>query len=355
MTLLFFDGFENADTVQKPEWDTAASFSVVSGRNGNAAAFSANVVKTLTLPTPAATLTCGMAVNPRPSGTGVVFGVTGVAAIALSLRASGSASDNLTINYDSTGHLVVRLGAGNGTVIATGSYALPLSTWTHLQVRATLSAVAANGYLEVRINGSTAPDILLTGVATSTVTGAVASMRVSNISTSNAQLHWYDDLWVCDAVDATATQGRPNNGFLGDLKVVSLLPTGAGASTQWTPNTAVANYTTVDEATPNTTDYVSASTAALRDLYDVADLPTTTPIAQVLAVRAGLYAQKSDAGAASVRALIRQGNGTVNQGPVVGLGTTFGPAYGSMLAAKADGTVWSVADVNAAQVGAESA
>lgn len=349
MTLLFFDGFENPDTMAKPEWDTANSWLSQTGRNtgGNAASLNANLIKSLTLPSSAATMFMGIAVQVRSSA---VFGVSGVVS-CISFRTA--AADNMSLTFDVNGRLQVRSGAANGTILATGTTAFPLNTWVQLQVKAILSTT--NGTVEIRINGSTTPEILLTGVATANATGAVATIRLGNAITTAASAIWFDDMWVCDGVDATATQGRANNDFLGDLKVAMLLPSGAGASTQWTPNTAVANYTTVDEATPNTSDYVSASAAGLRDLYDVADLPTTSPIAQVLGVRAGLYAQKSDVGAASVRTLIRQGNGTVNQGSAIGLGTTFGPVYGPLMATKADGTVWSVADVNAVQVGADSA
>jgi hypothetical protein len=37
--------------------------------------------------------------------------------------------------------------------------------------------------------------------------------------------------------------------------------------TQWTPNTAVANWTTVDETPPSATDYNSDATAGHQDLY----------------------------------------------------------------------------------------
>lgn len=340
MTLLFFDGFESADLVQKPEWDTASSWSAQVGRSAGAAAPATNTIKTLTLPTAAAVCYLGVAFrmnNNSPLGNSAPGW----------MMFRTAAADVCSITLDATGHLQVRSGGAGGTVVATGTMTFAPLIWHQLQIRLVLNTTA--GSIQIRVNGATTPDINFTG-ALSTATGSVAAVRLGAASSTSTSM-WYDDLYVCDAVDATATQGRPNNDFLGDLKVSQLVPSGAGDSTQWTPNTAVANWTTVDESPPNQTDYVSSSVSGQRDLYAMADLPNG---GTVYGVRLGLYAQKSDVGASSVKPVLKEGvSGTVTSQTAIALGVSWASLWGTMLAVKAAGTAWSVADVNALQAGVE--
>jgi hypothetical protein len=191
-----------------------------------------------------------------------------------------------------------------------------------------------------------------------TLTGVVTSSTISNVArirwvSTGGQSSTVDDLYLCDIVDATATQGRANNDFLGDLRVATLFPTSAGDTTGWTPSTG-ANWTDVDETPPNQTDFVSsvATASGTRDLYNLTDLTGT--ITAVYALRVGLYATKTDAGAATIKPVTKElTSGTVTADPAQGLAVAYGALYGALRAVKAAGTVWSAADVNGLQAGVE--
>lgn len=343
MTLLFMDGLDSANLLPKPEWDTAFAFNPTTGRRGdaNGAATIANSgqLKVLTLPSAAATCIIGFAIF-LPSSSDA-FGHSGAALARFKIGATA----HLVLNINSAGKLTLRLSSSTGTLLATSTGpTIALNTWVHIQAKATIHNTA--GSCEVRQNGVTV--INYTG-QTGTAAGAVTAVDIV-MATSNT-ITW-DDMWVCDAVDATATQGRAFNDFLGDLKVVSLIPTADTATAQWTPSTGTSHAGTVDEVPPNTTDYVSTPTVGNRDLFDVTDLPANTT--GVLAYRVGMYAQKSDVGAMSVKPVVKDPAGTAAQ-TAVALSTSWASGYGPMTTKKTDGSLSTVADMNATQVGIEAA
>ena len=63
-----------------------------------------------------------------------------------------------------------------------------------------------------------------------------------------------------------------------------ILPTATGTYSEWKPNTAVANWTTVDESSCNgATDYVATSTTAKRDSYSISlsSIPNNSVISAI--------------------------------------------------------------------------
>lgn len=347
MTLLFFDGLDNARVQAKPEWDSNPWNQPVSGRDGltNGAATTApSQQKVLTLAGVGAnTLLCGFAFKLNTTS---MFGAVNSGVISCA-KADGTRI--FTVTFDGSGHFLLRSGDQGSTVRATGTYSNPQNIWTHLQVRIVPGTTA--GVAQLYVNGSLTADINYTGIGGAI--GPVTQVIFGNGTSSVSDAVSFDDIWVADEVDATATQGRPNNTLLGDLKVVTLLPTAAGDVTGWTPSTG-ANWAAVDETPVNTSDFVSTSIAGTQDLYTMSDIPANT--VTVFGVRPGHYAQKADAGAAFIKPLLKQGNGTLSTQAVQPL--TYGSwvgVWGVPTFTKADGSVWSPPDINALQAGYEAA
>lgn len=346
MTLLFFDGFQDANAMPKPEWDVTQAFNAtVAGRDGtpsSGAGITANTSKTLTLPSPASICYAGIACQYSISGG---FGGAQATHRILGFVRSGTVECIIMANV--SGMIELRRTNPSGALLATSSGHSPLlaGAWHSYQVKCVLHATA--GTFELRLDGVT---VINYSGTTAGTTGDVTGVSIGQ--TSPGALQW-DDMWVCDGVDATATQGAANNGFLGDLKVSTLVPTAEGDTLQFTPSTGTAHFSLVDENPVNTTDYVSSPTVGQRDLFNVGDLPAaaTSPIA----VRVGIYAQKSDAGAASIKTLIKE-NGTLSSGAVQPLLTTWAGFYGAIRTKKpSNDTPWTVADINGLQVGVEVA
>jgi RES domain-containing protein len=347
MSLLFFDGFDNAALVQKPEWDTSNLWVSRAGRdgstNGGATFVSSTGSRILVLPSPAATCIFGGAFMLTTSGQ---YGSQATNSYFVAFRIG--VNTHLVVSVDAAGRVQLKLSSGSGTVLATATGSpIVLNQWTHLQVKTILHTTA--GSCELRINGQTV--ISYTG-QTATSSGAVAAIAVANMNATNG-VPW-DDVWVCDAVDATATQGRPNNDFLGDLTVTTLLPTAPGAATGWTPS-AGENWTTVNENPPSTAQGVTAAAgvSGTRDLYDASDLPVTA--VGVYALRGGLYASKSDAGTANVKTVLRESGGGITTQTAKTLPTAAGGVFGDTVYLKSNSSLWTPADVNAVQIGQETA
>jgi hypothetical protein len=339
MSLLFFDGFQDSNVVPKPEWLASMSSTPATGRDGTPNSACRGGSPTMTLPTPATTCFVGLArmATSRPDSPVLYFHRSGTL--------------ELVLTQNSGGMLELRRTSVSGTLLATSSGHAPIpltNQWHHFQVKVALRSDGA-GVCEVRLNGVTV--INYTG-QTAGVTGDVTQIQLPSATGGSGDL-LYDDMWVCDGVDGTATQGAPNNSFLGDLKVATMLPTAAGDTTQFTPSTGVTNWSLVDENPANTTDYVSTSVSGNRDLYQFSDLPANA-LAPV-AVRVGLYAQKSDAGVSSIKPVIKE-NGVVTAGATSPLLTTWAGYWGSLRTKKpSNDTPWTVADVNGLQAGVELA
>lgn len=339
MSLLFFDGFQDVVTMPKPEWGSTFN-SQIAGRDGGTNGAARATVISAALPSGAATCIAGAAY--QYSSVGSPSGSNGY---LMGFVRSGTLECCLVIN--TSGMLELRRTNGTGTLMATssGHAALTSNVWRHVQAKVVLHDTA--GSVVVKLDGVT---VINFSGQTAGVAGDVTAFALGAPSAGNLYI---DDLWICDAVDASASQAAANNDFLGDMKVVSLFPTGAGDTTQFTPSTG-SNWAAVDEVPPNTTDYVASATSGQRDLYGLADLPVGT--VSPLGIRVSLYAAKSDAGASALKTVVKESGGTVTTGSSQPLSTSWAAYHGPMRPTRpSDGAAWTVADINALQVGVEVA
>lgn len=258
------------------------------------------------------------------------------------------ATAHLSVNFDLAGHLQLRRGTGAGTVIATSTQIMDISVYRYVEAQATIDD--ATGRCIVKVDGVTWIDF--TGDTRNAGTSVnIDAVKFSGFTSSTPRI---DDLVVMNATDDTAVTGRPDNDFLGDVKVEPLLPSADGAASAWTPSTGTAHAALVDEVPPNSTDYVAATTNALQDLWALADLNAADTA--VLAIRGSYYAQKTDAGAASLKPAIRESSGTVTvESTAIPLSTSYAVVTSPIRKTKPGGGAWSVADVNGLQLGVEKA
>lgn len=239
---------------------------------------------------------------------------------------------------DTTGLLIAWRGT-NATVLGTSAAPLAPNIWHYIEAKFTIHDTA--GVAIVRVNG--VPVINLTSQDTRNAGNASANtIRIGSSTTPTPANLDYDDIYVFD------TTGSSNNDFVGDCRVERIAPSGAGATTAWTPS-AGANYACVDEAPPNAdTDYVSSLTAGQTDTYACGNLVTTS--GTVYAVQATATARKDDAGSRSL-ALVARPGGTDRLGATQGIGDTYG-TYTEIWNTNPDtAAAWTIAAVNASEFG----
>jgi hypothetical protein len=343
MSLIFFDSFETTSTYPKSspgcQWILQGTSST-SSRFGNYA-LGLSSSNNLAIPA-AAKVTVGFAYNLSSFAT---------TAVPISLWGDGGTTQHLTLTIETTGVINLRRGTASGTIIATGSASWPgLSQWRSIQIQATIAD--AGGTCIVKLDNATI--INFTGDTKNGGTNTTIDRISPNVGGSSAPL--LDDLWICDGVDATATQGAPNNDFLGDIGVFPLHPNGNGNYSQLagSDGNSTDNYLLVDESPPNTTDYVASATSGQHDTYTLQDLPSAAQ--SVIAVQPVVIASKSDTGAASIKTMLRETGGTNTTDTAAALSTSWAAYSGAIRGVKpSDGTLWAVSDVNALEAGAEVA
>lgn len=356
MALLFMDSFDayaTADLLEK--WTASAA-----GGTGSAVSIGASsgrrgsqglrwVTGTGTSSATLGYVTRGAAATGATAIMGFAVsmsGPTGAQGITLcEVRDSVTAQVCLRLNPGGT-LSVLRGTQVTGTVLGTSGVALATGTFAYVEWKVLIAN--AGGTVDVWINGASV--LSLTGLDTQN-TGAAQwngvvlghPGGVSSATTSTSQNVDFDDVYVSDG-----SGSAPWNTVLGDCRVDVRMPTGAGATTQWTPS-AGANWQCVDEIPPNDdTDYVAAATTGLTDTYVVQDAPVAG--ATIYGVQFNLNMKKTDAGVCTVAPVTRHA-GVNYSGAALSPGTAY--AYGLQVAATNPGTgvAWVEADFNAAEFG----
>lgn len=246
--------------------------------------------------------------------------------VVLQLRVNGS---NLALPGQLRVYTTAQLG-----ITSTGVPA----PWHFIEMKV-VCGTGTSGSVIVRQNG--VETLNLTGVNTGSASVDKIGLRLGSATNTAGCSHTVDDWYVCDQF------GSINNNFMGDIRVVNLVPTGAGTTTQLTPSTG-ANWDCVNEVPPVTTDYVSSATPGNYDLYAYSDLA----YADIRGVKVTALAVASDAGA--IKGRNRVYSATTSQ---YGADNTLGAtAQGFADIIEKDpntSSQWTTANLNAAQFGWE--
>jgi hypothetical protein len=222
---------------------------------------------------------------------------------------------------------------GNNTLLAESpAVTYRGKQWCYIEIKITFGNP---GSYEVRVNTRT----VMSGTGRTTST---ANNYANWVGWHGPNADWIDDLYICD------NTGTYNNDFLGDIKVITILPNADGSNTGWTPSTGTSHYAVVDESPANDdTDYLYTSTAGATDTENFQDITLTGSIRGILQLAC---IRKDDAGARSAALICRVGT-TDYEGPEVSLGTSYTYLQQIRESNPATGSPWTVADINAAQFG----
>lgn len=330
MTLLFIEGFESGD--HNLRWRSSGAGSTVSDvvcRSGTKGLRVTGSATHIWKDLPASSkLVVGAAISSSLVDSQI--------RACLSLWGDLGATQHLTIGFRGTA-LEVRRGSNGGTLLASYTYTFLPDTFYYVEVSATIHDTA--GRVIVRLNGNPIPVIDFTGDTKNAGTAStIDAIKLENIGGITGR---WDDIYVCDGL------GSVNNDFLGDVRVLPVVPVAPGASTGLT-SSGGANHAAVDEMPYSATDYVAGSSG--KDTYTAADLPAG--IATVHGVQISAVAKKTDAGAMSLRPILRSG-GVDYPGSSVPLNLTDSVVSGVYQVDPATGLPWGVAAVNAMEIGAE--
>jgi len=238
-----------------------------------------------------------------PNGTAfyvqVAVYLSGAQAITI-IGPSGNPIDSNSyqclVKVDATGVLSVATWPGPANIGATPAGTFRFNQWNHLQMKFVISNTV--GEVEIYLNGALVLD--LANQDTLSQSGSPAT--VTSLFFGSSYTQYYDDL-VVNYNDADGI----NDGYLGDVRVVCLLPqtdaVAAGSNADFTPSTGTDHGALVDEATPNDdTDYVSSSTLNHVDSWEFPALGYT---GDIKGVQMSLRAKKSDSGTRAIAAVTK--------------------------------------------------
>ncbi len=276
MAILWFDGFDqygtssvSGSTILSRNYTVSSpgTASLVAGRFGVGYAVNPgiwiNTLKKVTTNTDA-TLTVGIALKWIDPESDWAF-----------LTIYDGASEACSIWLNATGKLALRVGS---TEYDSSIFTVTLNTWYYFEFKIHCTS-ASNFDYELRMGGNT----LFSG--SNTHKGGTHTY-VDTVSIMSA--NWKGSMVIDDYY---ITNGA--TGFLGNIRVQTLYPTGDTATVQWTPSTGTTHYNLVDENPANDdTDYIGDSVSGHVDLFDVGD-STYSPT--ILAVMEGVDCKDSAA------------------------------------------------------------
>jgi len=352
MSLVFCDGFDDGLTIQKWNAGFGGGCSTVSGgRTGNRLRAVDNngfIKHKVDAADEHATMTVGCALNQD----------------TWAFNNSNSTSGQITLTSDSaaTLHITVLLtgsttspvinvyrGGTNGTLLSSVAVSNWINAqWYYLEASAVLSDTV--GSVVVKLNGTTINNI----TSVDTKNGGTKTVFDSFVlqaahANGNGDSIYFDDVYMTNGA------GSVNTGFLGDIAVETLYPSGDGSASQFTGSdgNSTNNYALVNEAgAPNTTTYTQDATVGQRDLYAYTDLIRTR--GTVYRIQINCYVQASDNGAVSAKNVVKSG-ATVVSGAAAPVVTTYVPVLSLQETDPNTATAWTIAGVNAAEIGVEVA
>lgn len=261
------------------------------------------------------------------------------------------AGAEVTFVFRREGTMEVRRGDSNGTLLAQPSAVLvPTGRWDYIETK--IKIAQSGGYINVWANGTQIVSYTGDTQSSTEASPALQTIFLKGPNTANAGNCMYDDFYLLDHIDATATMGRPFNDVLGQPRIEPLLPNGNGASSDFvgSDGNSVDNYLLVDESPPSATDYVESTTVGHRDLYEFAN---PTLVGNVLAVEVNAFAASPDGGTNPLKSVRRSSGGTVAVGPGAVPASTFRQVSDGASGKDPDGNIWTTAAVAAAQFGIE--
>ena len=295
ITTLFLDGFDHyvtADITRKWTTVSGASDVIIDTSVTRSGAHALRVLNgwtrfvTRTLPSALRTLVVGFAYRPEGSGTDSLSSVAPLGP----LRIMSGSSGQLALRLRASNQLALIRGNQNGTILATSNTALASGTWYYLELRVYIDST--NGEYELRINGVT--EFLGSGANTQTLTDN--SANVIALYGADSGHSYFDDLYLRGAA------GLEAGGFLGDGKIITRYPTSDGTYNQFARSAGTTNYENVDEATPDTADYIYSNTVEHKNTFGFAALADP---GSVQAVQLNLLVNKETAGYRAVQPYLK--------------------------------------------------
>jgi hypothetical protein len=265
-----------------------------------------------------------------------------------SFTTPGTANPNLVGFYDTatiqvglsinaSAKLIVWRGS-TANILGTGTTTIVGSSYYYVEISCLVDPTV--GTVEVKLNGVSEIS-LFTGNTRNSGVSQVNNVRLGLAQTQSTGV---DDVYLCDS-----TGGAPLNTFLGTVRVETMWPSSADATT-WTPN-ASTNVSRVQEANPDDdTTYNSTSTSTNVDTFNHTALSSTP--ATIFAVAVCSRARKDDVTNKTYRNKLKSG-ATTSNGATQTMATSYQFDKDIYITDPNTGVAWTQPNADATKIGYE--
>lgn len=219
----------------------------------------------------------------------------------------------------------------SSTLLAQGTFDFGVGDSALIEVRYK-PATDATGYFVVKVNGSTDINVALAQTANN-------ALQIDTIRIGDHRHVTYDD-FVVESAD-----------WIGDTRILGIVPSGAGTTTQWTPSTG-SNYACVDETPVSDTDYNYTNTNDNIDLYAMGDtgLSGKTIKAVAFDVRLSYEGTPTPTG---VKPVVRHSS-TNYAGDTITTTTAYKTYQKIYETNPGTSSAWSISDIDAVELGVKA-
>lgn len=247
-----------------------------------------------------------------------------------------SALPQSELRYGTSGFLELYSG---GSLLQRGTHPLRQGVWGYIEWATFIDNTVGTSC--VQLNGAVM-DINVSGVDTQGQAANNGTRYEFGHDVGGNPQGDFDDIYV--RTGATLGTGF----FLGDVRVRAVYPDGAGASTQWTPDSGT-NFERVDETTnDNDTSYVETATVTERDSYTFGDVPTDATIFGITLVATATRVTSGNTVTPYARVGGTNYDGTATATQVA----VYKPSLPSLFLVSPDTSVaWTATEVNASEFG----
>lgn len=247
---------------------------------------------------------------------------------------------------------VIQLVTSAGTLIVNcPGTSVQANVWNQFEIMITFNTAAGVGTTVIRMNEQVVGSN--TASYDSTMAGSVAycdTVALGQISDSGAFYNGnpsntssWDDAFFLD------TTGVVNNGFLGDMRVEAVHPTGPGTYTELTPNTGTNWAAVADTTIDDDTTYVHGNAIGLMDTYVFGALSSTPTL--VKGFQLTTVMRKDDAGGRIVATQVRSGGSDFTSPKQISVGDQYA-VYTDIWNSDPNGNIaWTGATINAVEAG----
>lgn len=335
MAFLFCDSFDHYSTTQLlQKWTNYASaapkITASVGRNSSQALeFDSTYSIQKVLVSSGNTFIIGFAKKPSSGG-----GANGF------FQLTDATVTHITIGVNGDGTWWVKRGTSIGTLLGNTTAVQSSGTYDYWEIKIVIDDTT--GSVTIRKNGSTVMSLTGQDTRNAGTAGWTSFWLTGQTTTDNA---YYDDLYVLDGSGSS-----PYQDFLGDVRVASHYPNGAGSNNGSTPSTGSDRSLTVDEAIGNAdTDYNTLPAGgSAKDTFAMQSLVAAGTA--IMAFQTCITAKKTDAGSGSLCPVIRHGS-TDYEGLSVAQSTSYVCYHQPYVANPGTSAQMTESDFNALEVG----